>query len=88
MADNIQGSIAKTEFKIKNGKLKIKKVKLKSDVAKKVDKEIAKVMNDNVTSIERNDICKKARKEAQSPIAQMKRKISKDIGRDLGFEMS
>ena len=41
-------AISKAEFKIKNGKLKIKKVKLKSDVADNIDKLSAKVMNDTV----------------------------------------
>lgn len=94
MSDNIQGAISRIEFKIKNGKLKTKKVKAKSDVAKKVDDTVAKVMNDTVPVEVRKKINKKVRKDinpaegAHNPVADMKAKISKDIGRDLGMEMS
>lgn len=88
MAEFIEGSISRIETKIKNGKLKHKKVKLKSDVAKKVDKEVAGIMNDNINSVERDRICKEARRKAENPVAKVKRKISKEVGRDLGLEMS
>ena len=91
---DIQGAISKAEFKIKNGKLKIKKVKLKSDVADSIDKLSAKVMNDTVPVEVRKKINKEVRKDinpaegAHNPVADMKAKISKDIGRDFGMEMS
>ena len=88
MADHIEGPISRIETKIENGKLKHKKIKLKSDVAKKVDKEVARIMNDNISSGERDKICKEATQKAKSPVAKVKRKISKEIGRDLGLEMS
>jgi hypothetical protein len=94
MQDNIQGSISKAEFKIKNGKLKIKKVKLKSDVAKNLSKRAAEIMNDTVTSQVRDKINKEARidinpaKGAHNPVADMKAKISKEVGRDMGMDMS
>ena len=94
MQDNIQGAISKVEYKIKNGKLKIKKVKLKSDVAQKVDKTVEKIMNDTVPVQVRKKINKEVRddinpaKGAHNPVSDMKAKISKDIGRDLGMDMS
>lgn len=88
MAEYIEGPISRIETKIKNGKLKHKKIKLKTDVSKNVDKEVAKVLNDNVSSVKRDNICREARQEAESPVAKVKRKISKEVGRDLGLEMS
>ena len=94
MQDNIQGAISKAEFKIKNGKLKIKKVKLKSDVADNIDKLSAKVMNDTVPVEVRKKINKEARKDinpaegAHNPVSDMKAKISKEVGRDMGMDMS
>ena len=94
MQNNIQGAISKAEFKIKNGKLKIKKVKLKSDVADKIDELSAKVMNDTVPVQVRKKINKEVRddinpaKGAHNIVADTKAKISKEIGRDLGMDMS
>jgi tetrahydromethanopterin S-methyltransferase subunit G len=94
MQNNIKGAISRIEFKIKNGKLKTKKVKAKSDVAEKIDKLTAKVMNDTVPVEARKKINKEVRKDinpadgAHNPVADMKAKISKEIGRDLGMEMS
>ncbi len=94
MQDNIQGAISKAEFKIKNGKLKIKKVKLKSDVANNIDKLSAKVMNDTVPVQVRKKINKETRKDynpaegAHNPVADMKAKISKEVGQDMGMDMT
>lgn len=94
MSDNIQGSISRIEFKIKNGKLKTKKVKLKSDVAEKVDKEVAKIMNDTVPMQVRKKINKEVRNDinpaegAHNIVADTKAKISKEVGRDLGMDMT
>ena len=94
MSDNIQGSISRAEFKIKNGKLKVKKVKLKSDVAKKVDKDVAKIVNDTVPAQVRKEINKEVRKDsnpakgAHNIVADTKAKISKEVGQDLGLAMS
>ena len=94
MQDNIQGAIAKAEFKIKNGKLKIKKVKLKSDVADNIDKLSAKVMNDTVPVEVRKKINKEVRKDinpakgAHNIVADTKAEISKEVGRDMGMEMT
>ena len=94
MQDNIQGAISKAEFKIKNGKLKIKKVKLKSDVADNIDKLSAKVMNDTVPVQVRKKINKETRKDynpaagAHNPVADMKAKISKEVGQDMGMDMT
>ena len=94
MQDNITGAISKAEFKIKNGKLKIKKVKLKSDVADNIDKITAKVMNDTVPVEVRKKINKKVREDinpakgAHNPVSDMKAKISKEVGTDLGLDMT
>jgi tetrahydromethanopterin S-methyltransferase subunit G len=94
MQDNIQGAISKAEFKIKNGRLKIKKVKLKSDVSDNIDKLTAKVMNDTVPVEVRKKINKEVRKDinpakgAHNIVADTKAEISKEVGRDMGMEMS
>ena len=90
----IQGVVSKTEFKIKNGKLKIKKVKLKSDVADNIDKLSAKVMSDTVPVQVRKKINKEVRKDinpakgAHNPVADMKAELSKGVGRDLDMDMT
>ena len=87
-------SISRAEFKIKNGKLKVKKIKLKSDVANNVDKLSAKVMNDTVPVQVRKKINKKVRddinpaKGAHNPVADMKAELSKEVGKDMGMDMT
>ena len=87
-------AISRIEFKIKNGKLKTKKVKAKTDVAKKIDDIAAKVLNDNIAVEARKKINKEVRKDinpakgAHNPIADMKAQLSKEVGRDMGMEMS
>ena len=88
MSDNIDGAISRIELKIHKGKLKPHRVKAKTDVSKKVDKEVARVMNDNIASQERKAIVNKASKKAENPVAKAKRELSKEIGKDLGLEMS
>ena len=94
MQDNIQGAISKAEFKIKNGKLKIKKVKLKSDVAKNVDKTVASVMTDTVPVETRKKMNREIRddinpaKGAHNPVADTKAKISKEVGQDMDMKMT
>ena len=88
MQDNIDGAISRIELKIQNGKLKPHKVKAKTDVSKKVDKEVARIMNDNIPAIERKKINASNRSNAHTIVADTKAKISKEIGRDLGLEMS
>ena len=85
MADYVSDAIHRIKNVIKNGKLKHKKIKLKTDVAKNVEKEVAKVLNDNITSIERDKICKNARKEAHSIVADTKKKLSDEVRDDLGL---
>ena len=94
MQDNIQGAISKAEFKIKNGKLKIKKVKLKSDVADNIDKLSAKVMNDTVPVEVRKKINKEVRKDinpakgAHNPVSDMKAQLSKEVAQDMSLKIS
>lgn len=94
MTDNIQGAISRIEFKIKNGKLKTKKVKAKSDVAEKIDKTVAKVMNDTIPVEVRKKINKEVRKDinpakgAHNPVADMKAELSKEVGKDMGMNMT
>ena len=56
MADHIEDAIHKIKNVIKNGKLKHKKIKLKTDVAKNVEREVAKILNDNIPSVQRDKI--------------------------------
>lgn len=86
MADNISDAIHRIHNVVKNGKFKHKKVKLKTDVAKKVAKEVSDVLNDNISRIDRDKICRDARKEAHKPVADMKRDVSNEIRKDLGLE--
>ena len=91
MAERIQGTINKIETKIKNGVLKHKKVKTKRDTFDNIlDPEIKRIVKgaDVINKSERKQIDKEARKKAQSPIVKVKRKISKEVGRDLGLKMS
>ena len=85
MADHIEDAIHRIKGTIKNGKFKHKKIKLKTDVARKVDKEVADVLNDNISRIERDKICKDARKEAHSSVADTKKKVSDEVRKDLGL---
>ena len=86
MADHISDAIHRIKNVIKNGKLKHKKVKLKTDVAQKVEKEVARIMNDNIPTIDRNKICRDARKEAHKPIADAKKELSDSVRKDLGLD--
>ena len=85
MADHISDAIHRIKRTIKNGKLKHKKVKLKTDVAQKVEKEVARIMNDNIPTIDRNKICRDARKEAHKPVADAKKELSDSVRKDLGL---
>lgn len=85
MADHIEDAIHRIKGTIKNGKFKHKKIKLKTDVAQKVDKEVADVLNDNISRIERDKICKDARREAHSLVADTKKKVSDEVRKDLGL---
>lgn len=88
MAEHTEDAIVRIEAKIKNGKLKHKGVKAKTEASKDFEKETAKLLNDNIGKFQREKILKDSRKKAQSPIAKIKRKISKEVGRDLGLDMS
>ena len=59
--------------KVKHGKLKIQKKKIKSQVMKK----------HNPTDYERENICKKARKKAHSVVANARRNISNGVREGL-----
>ena len=85
MADHIEDAIHKIKNIIKNGKLKHKKIKLKTDVSKNVEREVAKILNDNIPSVQRNKICKDARKEAHKPVADVKKELSDSVRKDLGL---
>ena len=85
MADHIEDAIHKIKNVIKNGKLKHKKIKLKTDVAKNAEREVAKILNDNIPSVQRDKICKDARKEAHKPVADTKKELSDSVRKDLGL---
>ena len=86
MADHIEDAIHRIKGTIKNGEFKHKKVKLKTDVAKSIDKEVSDILNDNVSRMERDKICRDARKEAHSPVADVKKKVSDEVRKDLGLQ--
>ena len=86
MADHISDAIHRIKNIIKNGKLKHKKIKLKTDVAQKVDKEVSQILNDNVPRAERDKSCRNARKEAHSVVADVKKKLSDEVRDDLGLD--
>ena len=91
MADFIEDAIHKIEDKVKGGKFKHKKIKIKTTASKGLSKEASKVINDNITSYKRDNICKEARKDinpakgAHSPVADMKREVSNEVRKDLGL---
>lgn len=89
--EHIDSAISKIKKVIKHGKLKHKKVKLKKEVLDKLlspeTKEFVKGA-DNVLKSERKAINKENRKEAHNPVADTRAKISKEVGRDLGMDMT
>ena len=91
MAEHVQGTINKIETKIKNVVLKHKKFKTKRDTFYNfIDPEIKELVKgaDVINKAERKQIDKEARKATQNPVVKIKRKLSKEIGRDLGLKMS
>ena len=88
---HIDSSVSKMKAIIKRGKLKHKKIKLKKEVLDKlVSPEIREKIKgaDNVLKIERKAINKDNREHAHDVIADVRAKISKEVGRDLGMDMS
>ena len=91
MSDHIQGSVDKIQRIIKHGKLKHKKVKLKKQVLDElVSPEIREKIKgaDNVLKNERKAINKENREHAHDVIADVRAKLSKEVGRDLGMDMT
>ena len=88
---HIDSAINKIQQTIKNGKLKNKKVKLKTQVFKnQLSPETLKLIKgaDVVNKAKRRAINKETRKHAHDVISDIKAKISKEVGRDLGMDMS
>ena len=88
---HIDSAINRITQVIKHGKLKNKKVKLKSQVFKKLlSPETLKLVKgaDVVRKAKRKAINKETRKHAHDVIADIRAKISKEVGRDLGMDMS
>ena len=85
MADHIENPIHKIEDKVKNGHFKFKRIKLKTTASKDFSDDAAKVVNDNISRMERKQICKKARKRAHLPSSDMKVDVSKEVRSDLGL---
>ena len=88
-ADHISGSINKSEIKVKNGKLKIKRVKTKTVAAEGSSEEAKRAINDVVPALKREIINKKVRndinpaKGAHNPVSDTKKEVSDEI-RKLG----
>jgi len=70
-----KGSIDKIKVKVKNGRLKLKRRKLKSSVLKK--------LKSHIRDIKRELICKEARKEAHTVQANMQRDMSNEVRRNF-----
>ena len=89
MAEFMNDPINKAKVKAESGKIKIKRRKLKTDIAKEASPENSQALNDNVPRSERKEICKDARsdnnpaKGAHSYVADVKRKITSQINKDL-----
>ena len=90
MAKFINDPINNAQVKAERGKIKIKKKKLKTDIAKEASPEHSQILNDNTSKTERDKICKEARADhnpatgAHSYVADVKRKITQQINKDLG----
>ena len=89
--DHISGSISKIEFKVKNGKPKIHRVKTKTLMTSDTSKDVKQAVNDNIKKVKRNLVNAEVRNDinpadgAHSVVADTKKKISDEI-RDLeGF---
>lgn len=88
---HIDTSVSKMKAIIKHGKLKHKKIKLKSQIFQKLlSPEILKLVKgaDVVRKAKRKAINKDSRKHAHDVIADVRAKISKEVGRDLGMDMT
>ena len=88
---SIDSAISKIQAVIKGGKLKHKKIKLKTQVLDKLlSPETRKLVKgaDNVFKSERKNINAGNREHAHDIVVDTKAKISKEVGRDLGMEMS
>ena len=88
---HIDSSVSKMKAIIKRGKLKHKKIKLKKEVLDKlVSPEIREKIKgaDNVLKIKRKAINRENRDHAHDVIADIKAKLSKEVGRDLGMDMT
>ena len=73
--DLITGSIHRAEEIVKHGKLKLRRKKLKDEVLKSA--------RENIPNYEREKSCAHARRTADSPVAQVREKISKEIGNSV-----
>ena len=88
---HIDSAISKMKAIIKHGKLKHKKVKLKKQVLDKlVSPEIREKIKgaDVVSKIKRKAINKENREHAHDAIADVRAKLSKEVGKDLGMDMT
>lgn len=91
MADYIDGPIHNIEIKVKNGQCKKHCKKLMPEV---IDNSLSNDVKeyvrggDTVNQIERDKINKESRKTAQTPVARLKRKISKEVRKNLGMRIS
>ena len=88
---HIDSAINRIKQVIENGVLKNKKVKLRTQVFKnQLSPETLKLVKgaDVVNKAKRRAINKDTRKHAHDVIADVKAKLSKEVGRDLGMDMS
>ena len=88
---HIDSSVSKMKAIIKRGKLKYKKVKLKKQVLDDLlSSETKKLVKgaDNVLKIKRKAINKDNREHAHDVIADVRADLSKEVGGDLGMDMT
>ena len=89
--DHISGSIEKIEFKVKNGRVKPLRKKIKTEMTQGVSDDTAKLVNDMIKPVERKNINRKVRADynpasgAHNIVADTKKKISDQVKDDLGL---
>lgn len=80
--DHISGAISRIEIKVKNGKPKIHRTKIKTLMASNSPEDVKHAILDNTNSVQRNQINKEVRNDinpadgAHNEVSDTKKKIS------------
>ena len=83
MAKFIEGPVNHTEVKAEGGEIVTKKEKATTEVAHNASPDNYQFITDNTSRAKRKKICKQARKTAHSPVANLKRSVTKQINNTL-----